>query len=80
MADERPANVHRHHTADGEERWGVGTWQAAQGQYHAPLDAETRRLTGCSAEFARRPIGRFVTADAAKREAKRLWGYARESE
>lgn len=44
-------NVHAFKNRKNETRYAVGLYNEQAGQYEAPLDAEQRRLTGCSAEF-----------------------------
>ena len=74
---ERQQNVHYIETTDdGKEIYGVGIWSQANGQYTAPLDASTRKLTSCGAEFSRKPIGRMSLEQACQR-ARELWGYVR---
>ena len=75
--ENKPQNVHYIETNDkGQEIYGVGIWSDSNGQYTAPLDASTRKLTGCYAEFSRKPIGR-MTLKKARQEARKLWGYVR---
>ena len=74
MSD-RPANVHEVE----EGVYGIGVWSQRNGQYTAPLDAETKRLTGCLSEFSRKPIGR-MELEHARREARKVFGYSKKSD
>ena len=77
MKEKREKNVHYVETdSKGNEVYGVGIWSERNAQYIAPLDAETRKLTGCYAEFSRKPIGR-MSLKKARQEARKLWGYVR---
>ena len=71
----KPRNVHLVEiTDDGRKIYGVGIWSDKNAQYTAPLDARTKKLTGCYAECSRKPIGR-MTLKKARQEARKLWGY-----
>lgn len=75
--ENKAQNVHYIETTDdGKEIYGVGIWSDRNAQYTAPLDARTRKLTGCYAEFSRKPIGR-MTLKKARYEARKLWGYVK---
>lgn len=79
MSEQRPQNVHEYTTEHGKTYWGVGVWDQNAGQYTCPLDAETRKLTGCYAEFARKisTLGGYATKAQAARRARTLYGYVR---
>ena len=49
--------VHDFITPDGERRYAVGYWDERRGQYQAPLDRTTAKLTGCSGKFSQLPGG-----------------------
>ena len=72
-------NVHEYTNDQGETRWAVGVWSDKNAQYTCPLDAQTRKLTGCYAEFSRKVegLGRYTTKSAATRRARTLYGYVR---
>lgn len=68
-------NVHYKYTKDdGTKIYGLGHWDPTNAQYTCKLDAEDRQLTGCFAEFAKKPIG-SLPLEAAKKKARRLYGY-----
>lgn len=68
--------VHEFTDDDGKTRWAVGEWDAKNGQFTAPLDARTRKLTGCSAEFSRtaKGLGGYLSRADALRRARYLFG------
>ena len=68
---DRPPNIH-----ENGDYYVVAVWVESAGQYQAPLDAESRRLTGCHTEFARSLDGfaGLTLADAQSR-ATDLFGY-----
>lgn len=72
-------NVHEYTNEQGEMRWAVGVWDQNAGQYTCPLDAETRKLTGCYAEFSREVdgMGSYEAKRAACRHALTLYGYVK---
>ena len=72
MTDNKVPNIHE--VTPGT--YAVCVWVESSGQFQAPLDAETRKLTGCHAEFARslHGFGGMSLADARNR-AQRLYGY-----
>jgi hypothetical protein len=73
----KKSNIHHLRTRDdGTALYGIGVWSDRNAQYTAPVDKETRALTGWSAEFSRYPIGVY-TLSQAQRRAKQLWGYAK---
>jgi len=49
--------VHEFVDESGNTRYAVAEHNEATGQYICPLDARSRKLTGCSAEFASTPAG-----------------------
>jgi len=67
--------VHRYEDERGRTWFAVGRWDQERGQYWAPLDASTARLTGCSAQFARKPFGmdHYSTRRAAYDRARYLF-------
>ncbi len=65
-----------HEQSDGT--WGLGEWDENHAQYTVPLDSQTAKLTGCSAEFAKRPIGHIASRTRALRMARYLWGEMQE--
>lgn len=68
---DKPPNIH-----ENGDHYVVAVWVESAGQYQAPLDAETCRLTGCHTEFARSLDGfaGLTLADARSRAVK-LFGY-----
>lgn len=68
--------VHEYQDKQGRTRYAVAEWDESHGQWVAPLDAETRKLTGCFAEFARTlsGIGGFIDKREAQRRARKLFG------
>ena len=70
--------VHEFTDDSGETRYAVAEWDSFHSQYVAPLDARTRKLTGCSAEFAKTPkaLGGYKTKRQALRRARYLYGDA----
>ena len=70
--------VHEFTDDFGETRYAVAEWDSFHSQYVAPLDARTRKLTGCSAEFAKTPkaLGGYKTKRQALRRALYLYGDA----
>lgn len=67
--------VHKFTNNCGESNFAVCHWDEFHGQWQAPLDAETRRLTGCHTEFARTlvGIGGYKTKRQALARAKKLY-------
>lgn len=63
---------------NGVTYYAVCMWDLAHNQYTAPLDADTRRLSGCHTEFARTPkgIGGYANLQKARRRARQLYGYS----
>jgi hypothetical protein len=59
--------VHEFTTDDGQTRYAVARWDAERAQYVRPFDATEAKLTGCFAEFARKPSG--VQNYASRRKA-----------
>ena len=49
--------VHEYENDKGQTRYAVARWDPDKGQYIRPFDTRECKLTGCSAEFARRPAG-----------------------
>jgi len=49
--------VHEWTNDQGERRYSVGEWDQERGQFIAPLNKSTAKLTGCSAKFSRREAG-----------------------
>ncbi len=70
--------IHPFTDDSGETRYAVAEWDEFHGQYVAPLDARTRKLTGCSTEFAKTPkaLGGYKTKRQALRRARYLYGDA----
>ena len=68
--------VHEFTDEQNRTRYAVGEWDADRGQYTAPLDATTARLTGCSGRFARLPEGMeyYKSRRRALRRARYLFG------
>lgn len=68
--------VHEFVDWQGKTRYAVGEWVEASAEYVAPLDAQQRKLTGCFAEFAKKPagLGGFLTRRQALRRARYLFG------
>ena len=68
--------VHEFSDRSGQIRYAVGRWDDDHAEYIRPFDATERRLTGCSAEFARKPeaIQSFPTRKQALRRARYLFG------
>lgn len=67
--------VHEFIDKDGNTRYAVAEYNEKTGQYTCPLDVRTRKLTGCSAEFANTPagIGGYLTKKQALRRARYLF-------
>ena len=61
---------------NGNIRYAVGRWDQKRGQFYAPLDKTTARLTGCFGEFSRTPVGmpNYKTRKQALRRARYLFG------
>jgi len=68
--------VHEFTTDSGQTRYAVARWDEEKAQYIRPLDATEHRLTGCSAEFARRPEGvqNYASRNRALARARYLFG------
>lgn len=68
--------VHAYTTDNGDTRHAVGRWDQDRGQYSAPLDVTTAKLTGCSGRLARRPEGmeNYASRRKAFRRARYLFG------
>jgi len=68
--------IHEFVNKRGQTRYAVARWDAGRGQYIRPLDKTEYKLTGCSAEFARKPGGVQNYADRTKalRRARYLFG------
>lgn len=69
--------VHEFADEQGNKRYAVAEYDELRGQYTAPLDSKTRKLTGCYAEYARTPagLGGYATRRQALQRARRLFGY-----
>ena len=67
--------VHEFTTDNGKTRYAVGQWHQDKGQYTRPFDKSEAKLTGCSAEFARKPQGiqSFASRKKALRRARYLY-------
>lgn len=76
---EQEPNIYSYEGKDGQTRYAVCIWYQDRGQYQAPLDAKTARLTGCSGEFARTVEGIGGKADLAwaQQRARALYGYSK---
>jgi hypothetical protein len=76
--------VHEIECDDGKTRYAVGLWNQHDGQFTVPLDANTRKLTGCFAAFARKITGlpgpAYPTRAQALRRARYLYGNPIEEE
>lgn len=59
--------VHEYTNDQGRTRYAVARWDEARGQYIRPFDSTEVKLTGCSAEFARKPSG--VQSYATRKQA-----------
>ncbi len=68
--------VHEFEDENGNTRYAVAEWDEQRAQYIRPFDAEERKLTGASAEFAQRPSGvqSFKSRSQALRRARYLFG------
>ena len=68
--------VHEFTDDFGETRYAVAEWDEFHGQWVAPLDHNTRALTGCSAEYARtlNGLGGYKSRARALRRARYLYG------
>ena len=62
--------VHEH--PDGG--YFVGTWSQSHAQWQRPLDAETKKLTGCLAEYQQKPFYAQATLKRALEVARSLYG------
>ena len=76
---ERPANIHAFRFTEGTTHYAVCVWDNFHSQYQAPLDTETRKLTGCYSEFSQtlQGIGGYTDRRKARRRARKLYGYSR---
>ena len=74
--------VHEFIGKDGNIWFAVGEWDQERGQYTAPLDASTAKLTGCGGQFAQRPQGmdHYPTRKQALSRARYLFSYRYEFE
>ena len=72
-------NIYKYEGYDGKTRYAVCHWVERAAQFQAPLDTETRRLTGCHTEFARtaRGIGGYASLRKARRRARKLYRYSK---
>jgi hypothetical protein len=68
--------VHEYTDNNGHPRFAVAEWDDQNGQYICPLDARSRKVTGCSAEFARKlaDLGGYPTKRQALRRARYIFG------
>lgn len=68
--------VHEFTDERGRTRYAVAEWDAQNGQYICPLDNRTAKLTGCRAEFAKKPdgLGGYLSRREALRRARYLFG------
>jgi len=66
--------VHEYYTDQGT-RFAVARWDQERGQYIRPFDATEAKITGCSAEFARKPGGvqNYSSKTKALRRARYLF-------
>lgn len=71
-------NIYPYTNAAGKKRYSVCRRDAKNNQYIRPLDKEEQRLTGCYAEYAKKPqaLGE-MTLSKAKSRARQLYGYAK---
>ena len=67
--------VHEYEDDKGRTRYAVARWDHIAGQYIRPFDKRECDLTGCSAEFAKRPNGMqsFVSRKRALARARYLF-------
>ena len=74
--------VHEFTDDNGKTWFAVGEWDQGRGQYTAPLDASTAKLTGCHSQFAKRPqdMDHYPTRKQALSRARYLFGYRYEFE
>ena len=72
--------VHEFTDKSGTTRYAVGEWDESAGQFTAPLDARTRKLTGCFAEFSSSAagLGGYIKRTDALRRARYLFGSGEE--
>lgn len=54
--------------------WFAGTWDRHAAQWVRPLDAESKRLTGCHSEFSRHPFSAIRERETAIGHALELYG------
>jgi len=66
--------IHPYQHDNGETLFAVGVWCDTGQNWTRPLDAETRRLTGCTHEYAKSlaTFGGYTRA-AARRRVRQLW-------
>ena len=78
MKDTQPVNIYPYEIG-GRTYYAVCVWVESAAEYQAPMDAETRRLTGCHTEFAKTPRGIGGKPDLkwARRRARSLFGYSK---
>lgn len=71
--------VHEIATPDGP-RWVVAEWIDSAANWQVPFDKRTAKLTGCSAEYARKlsALPSYPTRRKALRRARYLFGEAYE--
>lgn len=74
--------VHEFIDKHGDIRYAVAAWDEKHGNWYAPLDARTYKLTGCSQEFARTlsGMGGYKTRKQALRRARYLFAYEVETD
>lgn len=68
--------VHEYEDENGKTMYAVARWDEHAAEWICPLDARTRKLTGCYAEFAKRlsGLGGYRTRRQALRRARYLFG------
>ena len=68
--------VHEFVDDRGNTRYAVGEWDEKHAEYICPLDERQRKLTGCFAEFSKKPagLGGYLSRQKALRRARYLFG------
>jgi hypothetical protein len=74
--------IHEFTDDNGRTRYAVAEWDEEKAQYIAPLSKTDRELTGCFAEFAKKPkgLGGYLDKKRALRRARYLFGPQKEEE
>jgi hypothetical protein len=68
--------VHEYTNKSGTTLYAVAEWDEVHAQWIRPLDASTRKITGCHSEYSKSlsGIGGYPTRRQALRRARYLFG------